>query len=253
MAETCCCFVDYTIPVLGLLLIWYGMSRHRTAQHILNTPTSKVRSAAVGLVELKGRVILNKKLVSPISGRECAYYEIMFMHHGGPLFNLHSKQVSSLYLDDGTGKVPIKLEGANMAIRKYQTYRGSLKGKDALDGRILKFIKGLDISKRQLLEDGNDIWIRERIIAEGDQLYVMGTASPMENAPRDAPAHERLVIHKGFLDRIMVVSDKEETDVFKEIKGWASVYMGLGTALVLGWLIFVMVLPLFWSWAGSYS
>lgn len=246
MAETCCCFLDYSFPILGVLLFWYGTARYRTAQQILNTPTSKVRSAAVGLVELKGQVILNKKLISPISGRECAYYDIMFMRHGGPLFNNPSKQVSSLYLDDGTGKVLVRIKDAAMAIRRYQTYRGSLKGKNALDEKALKYIKGLDISQRQLLGNGDDIWIRETTIAEGTELYVMGTASPIQDAPKDAPANERLIIHRGLLDRIMVVSDEEETELFKEIRGWASAYMGIGTLLVLGWLFFVIA-PVFFT------
>ncbi|MHA2067173.1 MAG: hypothetical protein ACXABY_22625 [Candidatus Thorarchaeota archaeon] len=236
-----CCLLEYAYPLFGFGLIWYGISRYKTAQQVMNTPTSKVRSVAVGLVELKGKAVLDKKFISPISGRECAYWDVSFAQNGSVRFSMNQRKMSSFYLDDGTGRVLVKTDMAEMVIHKARTIRGSISGKKGkqFGKRALKYIKSLDERKRTLLGSPDDvIEIHERCITEGDVVYVLGTASPVENARKEAQSHERLMIHRGLLDGIMVISDRYESAVVKKLKNDAYVSGLVGILIVIIWTLF---------------
>ncbi|PRB83773.1 GIDE domain-containing protein [Pseudomonas sp. MYb185] len=62
--------------LLTLWLLYRMFSRLRRARWVEDTPTSKIRSAAQGLVELNGRVDADghAPLISPLGGRSCLWY-----------------------------------------------------------------------------------------------------------------------------------------------------------------------------------
>ncbi|PHS23405.1 MAG: hypothetical protein COA83_09960 [Methylophaga sp.] len=64
------------ISTIGLYAFYLMVKKHHITRLIENTPTSKIRSAAQGYVELNGKAKLmdGASIVSPISGRACVWY-----------------------------------------------------------------------------------------------------------------------------------------------------------------------------------
>ena len=73
--------VPFIIFGLGLLLIYRGITRYLLMQKIKNIPTSNVRSAAVGLVELSGKAKSKEEMISPISKEKCVFYELTAQYY----------------------------------------------------------------------------------------------------------------------------------------------------------------------------
>lgn len=71
-----------------VMTVWmaYGMFRQlRLARWVEDTPTSKIRSAAQGLVELKGQLTSGGQpiLYSPLTGEACLWYRFRVEEYGG--------------------------------------------------------------------------------------------------------------------------------------------------------------------------
>ena len=84
----------------------------RRKRLIENTPTSKVRSLAMGLVEVFGKAQMFKKLKkSPISKKDCVYYTLEVQEYVKSGKQGHWKTIkfetsnNDFYVQDETGKV----------------------------------------------------------------------------------------------------------------------------------------------------
>ena len=60
----------------GPWLFYVGFKAWRVRRLIEATPASRIRSMAMGLVELNGSVSERSRVSAPFSGRPCAYWEI---------------------------------------------------------------------------------------------------------------------------------------------------------------------------------
>ena len=52
---------------------WYGFLCLRLKRRVENTPTSRIRSLAMGMVEVKGKAIRSYALVSPMTQLPCVF------------------------------------------------------------------------------------------------------------------------------------------------------------------------------------
>ncbi len=68
--------VSTGLTLLGPVVFRAGFKALRVQRLIQETPTSLIRSMAMGLVELNGHVEERSRVSAPFSGRECAYWEI---------------------------------------------------------------------------------------------------------------------------------------------------------------------------------
>ena len=61
----------------GIILLIWGLISFKMKRLIENTPTSKIRSIAMGLVEIYGEVqpLKDNILKSPFSNNDCVYYK----------------------------------------------------------------------------------------------------------------------------------------------------------------------------------
>ena len=64
------------IPVLGFWVFWEGFSILKRRKIIEGTPMSKIRSIAMGFVNVSGKVSVfeKKPLKSPFTGKNCVYF-----------------------------------------------------------------------------------------------------------------------------------------------------------------------------------
>lgn len=141
------------IPGLAALVCLGGAAWMLLVQRrIEDTPTSRIRSLAMGLVEVRGRALRCYALVAPMTQTPCVWYRLRrYRRDSGSHWRLTTEIDSShvpFILDDGTGLVMVAPAGA--AVR-------AATGQSGYDS------------------DSEEKWSEESV-AEGSSLYVLGRA-----------------------------------------------------------------------------
>ena len=113
---------------------WWFISCQRQARFLLDTPTSKIRSAAQGYVELYGMMSTpESQLTAPLSGQPCVWWSYCIEEYERSSNNqqhnwrtLERKtSASMLELDDSTGRCLIDPAGAKVVPVHKQVWHGS--------------------------------------------------------------------------------------------------------------------------------
>ncbi len=146
----------------ALFMLWYGFYFLRIKRQIENTPTSRVRSVAMGMVEVKGQAIRKYALVSPMTHCACAYYKLT-RYRRGKNNNWEVSSVASshhvpFYLEDDTGRIEIDPSSCRVKAGSRQ---------EGMPGQVGFF---------HVDSDSNEKWVEE-VIVEGTLLYVLGYAA----------------------------------------------------------------------------
>jgi len=162
-----------TVVVVWLArdLLW----RHRQLRQLATLPTSKARSVALGLVELKG-------VARPASGRG----EAILTLHWDMYDYLHPKQeLRPFYLEDETGRVLVDPTGCRIRAGWIADLASAFGCREVV------------LTRRVHKEDRDDAVTRT--LMPGDPVYVLGTAEINREAPASAVDSERLVIRPSKL------------------------------------------------------
>ncbi|HUE50841.1 MAG TPA: hypothetical protein VMO80_00755 [Terriglobales bacterium] len=107
---------------IGVYLFARGFGLLRQKRLILNIPRSTIRSAAVGLIEVSGKVVGPYTLIAPLSEEECFYYRSVARLSGDSPGGSRGESLAEetlcapFFLDDGTGRLLIDLRGADMQL-----------------------------------------------------------------------------------------------------------------------------------------
>jgi hypothetical protein len=225
----CCGFFAF---FAGLALLYSGVQKYLLLQKITNTPTSKVRSAAVGLVELHGKAICKDPTHSPITKQKCAWWRLNAEYyqsgkHGGWRTIMNAVSGVPFYLEDDTGKILVKPLGAQIDIPMDHAFTGYITevgffgiSHKKLPQPVLDYIESSppEIKKKFMAHNHQNIRVHEYFIAEGDPLYVLGTAQPKEGAA-SAVGHENLVVGLGKHEKAFYISDTQEKNLVEKMKG----------------------------------
>jgi hypothetical protein len=219
---------------------WLAFARGRVrwaqARLVLDTPTSRVRNLRDGFVELEGKARTDGDLVSsPLSGRRGVYVEILVEEHVRRRKSSYWRTVvddvrtNGLVLDDGSGRARIEVSEAE---RHFEVDERSRSGflndappevEAALQQHYGTSSVGLVFNK--------SMRYRETVIADGDPLYVIGTARREGGGWRigcgDAGPHA-----------LFVVSDRGERASYEKVRLGAigrfavtGVFAALGAAM----------------------
>jgi len=159
-------------------LLWLGLSRLKRLQLITNTPTSRIRSAAQGYLELKGiaRALEGPQVIAPLTLTPCTWYSYRVQErssggHGRDSWRtVESGASDALFaLDDETGRCVIDPEGASVIPSAKETWHGSARhgGRGRRHGAI-------GFGQRYRFE--------ERRIIDGDPLFALGHFSTVRAA-----------------------------------------------------------------------
>lgn len=156
-------FSSGLLPFAGaILLFWYGFYFLRMKREMENTPTSRIRSLAMGMVEVKGQALRRYALVSPMSHMPCVYYRLTKYrrerNNNWRVSSISSSANVRFELEDDTGRVEIDPSGCRVSAGTRQ--EGS-PGQVGLFGRD---------------NNSDEKWVEE-VIVEGTLLYVLGYAS----------------------------------------------------------------------------
>ncbi len=154
--------------LLSIGLFWGGFYFIRLKRRVENTPTSKVRSIAMGMVEVHGRASRMYALVAPMTQAPCVFYRLRkYRRDRNEQWKL-VREVDSRHVpfqvDDGTGRVTVDPAGASV---RAKTRQSGYPGQSPLTFTAFN------------REYENEKWI-EDIIYEGTSLYVLGYARPLK-------------------------------------------------------------------------
>jgi hypothetical protein len=246
----------------GPVMFYRSFRDFRARQLIENTPTARIRSVAMGLAEVEGAVEERSRHVAPFSGRECVYWEVdistqarrnqwSVVHRnssGNPFFVRDDTGVALVYPKGSECRVHHGVEEVCAGIQVpecYVTYMNEQK-------LAFQFMWRLSMLR-----------FRERILEQGQRVFVLGTAVPRPHVldisqeeplaatgtdassvpgrPPRTTAHDACaVIRRGESERVFIISQDSQRDVTLTLglRAWGEMIAGpLLTLFGLGyWL-----------------
>ena len=214
------------ITCIGTAMMVFGASSWRKKTLIENIPTSKIRSLAMGLVEIHGNVkpFNNQTLKSPFSNKDCVLYEYKIEEYRTS--DKHSHWVTRrrgiesvpFYLQDNTGQVLVDPKGAQIDIpRQVQLESGF--GRDP-PKQVLRYLEVEQISYENLFGINKRMRFTESFVIPNQSLYIMGTAddNPYVKEGTGQKNEEDIMIQKGKNEKFFYISDKQEHKVIESLK-----------------------------------
>ncbi len=235
--------------VVGIGLFVKGFLWLKQKRLIENIPTSKVRSLAMGLVEVFGEAkIAEKKILkSPFTNKDCVYYKYTIEEYRKQGKNSRWVKVKkgedsvNFYLKDDTGAVLVDPKGANVDIPADNEFKSKW-GTDPPEV-VMKFLKANKISFEGLFGANKTMRYREYFLSPADKVYIMGTAgkNPFVKEATAVNNVENIMIQKGKNEKFYYISDSGENNILKKLK-W-KVIGGLfgGAALTVACLVIILL------------
>jgi hypothetical protein len=247
--------------VAGPYLFVRAFGELRKRRLIQNTPTARIRSMAMGMVEISGQVVQGSSHLAPFSGRPCAYWEvdIATRRRRNSWHVVHRNSSGNpFFVRDDTGLALVYPHGAECTVRNQveeSCFGISVPAcyAEYMDQKRLAFRHVWRLSTLRF---------RERVLEEGQQIYVLGSARPrsvaldvsqeevVEATGTDGPVEQRLralqeaasaVVRRGEHDPVFIISQDSERGVLLDlgIKAWGGLIGGPALALFgLGyWLV----------------
>ncbi len=184
--------------VAGPVMFLRSFRNWRVRQLIQNTPTARIRSMAMGLVEVEGAAFARSSCISPFSGRACAFWELDIATQGrrGGWTIVHRNQSGHpFYLRDDTGVALVYPQGARVSL-SFQT-------EEECQGLALPDIYAsylLDQHLHAALWRMGRMRFRERVLEDSQRVYVLGTAMPRPQAVA-VTAEDEVLAATGTDDR----------------------------------------------------
>lgn len=160
------------LSIFTLVMLYFMFTRLRRARWIEDTPTSRIRSAAQGLVELKGEVDAggHQPLISPLGEVDCLWYRFSVEEYRRQGRGSHWHRVEGgtserpFLLRDDTGSCWIKPLGSEVHPRQRRRWEGNQRwpaGSSVRTGLLGSLI-------------GQRYRYTEEWFAEGEMLYALG-------------------------------------------------------------------------------
>lgn len=218
--------------LISIFLLRSGYKSLKLSRIIELLPTRKIRSLPMGLVEVKGKVVLpeNKKLISPITNKECVYYscviyKIIADSRGIRRQIIHQTSNSiPFYIQDDTGSIMVDPKKASIMIDCSKKLSGS---EISADPRIRDFV----ISKVPLYRFYlTTLELEEFVLKPGDEIYIIGVVKDnpyVEEASSEDRVSDKIIAYDSNV-KVFVISTYEEKSIAKWLKKIGLVYLFMG-------------------------
>ncbi|MBX7143774.1 MAG: E3 ubiquitin ligase family protein [Oligoflexia bacterium] len=228
----------------GIGIFFWGFGVRRRYKTIESTPTSRVRSVAVGLVEIHGRAeIENMPLRSPFSQLDCVYYSYNVeerrksgkRHTWVTIAKFQSSQ--PYRVRDETGSILILPKDAECTFRVDNNYRMSFFS-DANEESFKAGLERIGIPHSNLFGE-RPLRCSETYILPGDELFVLGTATPRSFSESSERNEDNLFIAKGSKGALFIMADRSEKELLSSL-WWqmcAMIFLGPVLAVSCFWYI----------------
>jgi hypothetical protein len=231
--------ISVLLMLIGLAVFAIGFIWFRKKRLIENIPTAKIRSIAIGLVEIFGQVIPIKERIfkSPFTEKECVYYHFAIEEYRSSGKNSYwvtiknGEQRGLFYLKDDTGSVLIDPTGATIEARRDFEYQSGL-GKDPPE-QVIRFLATNNLSHEGFFGLNKTMRYRETIIIPNDTLYIMGTAGENPFKKEGTNHVDSIMIQKGKHEKQYYISDKSEKQILKNLAILTYGMWALGIILII--------------------
>lgn len=232
---------------IGLVAFGKGFMTLRRKRLIENTPTSKVRSLAMGLSEVYGDATPYKGnlLKSPFSGKDCFYYryEVEEYRRSGKRSRWVTIKKGSkwvlFHLKDDTGEVVVDPKEAEVDIPiDFTMEPGSGK---TISPPLSEFMNQEGLKLTGFLGFSKRLRFSEYFIAPGDKLYILGTAddNPFVGEGTAVEGFRDVMIQKGK-GRLFYIADKSEKSCLKQHRISMTLQIYGGGAAFVGSLAYIL-------------
>jgi hypothetical protein len=201
---------------------------------IESIPTSTIRSLALGLVEISGRVQPEEQVLStPFSGLPCVFYTYAVEERVSSGKHTRWETIAKgtseqpFFVSDTTGRVLIVPLGAELILQNERTFRNDWLG--ALPPTTIAGLNRLGISTERWL-GSKPLRCRESFILPEELVYVLGTAHAHLGATERVENSDRLYIGSSR-DHEFIISDRTEKDLLSRLRWQVWAYGAGGLAL----------------------
>ena len=226
--------------LFGVFLFVRGFQMLRYKRLILNTPSSKVRSASMGLVEITATARGPQTIPAGITGEPCYYYRATAWKLTQDGRNRTWKQVAdeSLYVpffvDDSTGRMLVNAQGAQLDVHcnfKDEIGTSFFGSNDMVPPNVSRFLL------RYGLVGVEGIRLEEYCIKPEYPLFVLGTLgrnvsgqipqwSPASQVPRSQSSHATNLSFLGPSGNAVLSSLGWTTGITVQVSGAATPITG---------------------------
>ena len=161
----------------GIYLFFRGFYLLQRRHLILDTAFSKIRSAAMGMVEVSGLAVGPYTMVAPITGRPCYYYRTVAWEWKREGKNNQWVKVAGecmhlpFFLDDNTGRVLVDPRGAELDLHRdfQEEFNTSFFSRNETPAGVDSFLA------RHGVATCNKIKVEECCIKPKNALFILGT------------------------------------------------------------------------------
>ena len=243
--------------IAGPLMFANGFTVWRRRRLIADTPTSKIRSMAMGLVEVNGAAVPRSSVEAPFSGKSCVYWKVDVSTRSREGWTVIHRESSSqpFYLRDETGTALVYPQGADSRLNdgveevcngislpdcycEYLREHPSLLGTFARLGSI-RFREYLVDENRALFVLGSAT-PKARVLEVSDMeaFAATGTDDPGAVALRASRLHEldgevRASIRRGENEPTFIISEESQAKILAGLGIKSVAFMVLGPIIAL--------------------
>lgn len=239
-------FICVAIFCAGIIAFMNGFRVIWKKRLLENTPTSKARSVAMGMVEVQGTITPFQEItVAPFSGTQCVWFRYELEEEREQRDkdgNIEKYWVDidtaawrvPFFVQDDTGKILV--DSTNCAVETAIDRRGVRILESELPQYVIDRVKGK-------LGRGRPLRYTERFIKIGEPLFVLGFAGDnpfvAETTADDAVKDKMIRFQEGYP---FFITDKSEKEVLKGLQSGPSWIVGGAVVSGVGLLAFLDVL-----------
>lgn len=187
------------LMIAGPTLVFAGLRKLKEKRLLENTPRSKVRSAAMGVVELQGMAQpLDTPLKSPVTQRPCSWWhcrveELRSSGRTSSWVTIHQTDAHRFfYFKDETGQVLVNPTGAELrGLRTTEELNSSTRT------QLAPVLADWGLNDMNWFGGTQRLRLIEEVIGDGVPLMVLG-----ELVSLSEPAEAREMRFRGYLDKV---------------------------------------------------
>jgi hypothetical protein len=226
----------------GLLGFLSSFSTLQDKKVLERTPLSKIRSIAMGRVQIQGKALpMDSVMKSPISNSDCMYYwAIVREENPSSKYKWKTlaaeKKYINFLLKDSTASVMVNPEKADIQISNASV--NYIKPGEEIPANIRTFLEknGVKLGFGRKL-----LMCTEYLIKPKDSMTVVGTASdnPHTEEATAVGSTEDIMIHHG--NQWYAISDKPLQDVLADYGNNAKSSIGIGAIIIIFFLYCLII------------